>query len=172
MTRLAAQHGIEVLDAPISGGRAGAVAKQLITIVGGDANVVQRPRPVFATFSKKVVHMGGAGAGQVGKLINNALLMANQKSIADLLGVAQRLDVEIPALVDVLRSGTASSVALQALGTAITPANAEHLRQMQLVDMDIFAEAVAGLGDSVAPINRRAIEGAEALPRLADLVTA
>jgi hypothetical protein len=43
---------------------------------------------------------------------------------------------------------------------------------MQLVDVDIFAEAVATLGDSVTPVTRRAIEGAAALPRLADLVTA
>jgi 3-hydroxyisobutyrate dehydrogenase len=172
MTKLAAEHGIDVLDAPVSGGRAGAIAKQLTTIVGGDAAVLQRVRPVIATFSKKVVYMGGAGTGQVGKLINNALLMANQKNIADLLGVAQRLDVDIPGLLDVLRSGSASSFALQALGTAVTPANAEHLRRIQLVDVDIFVDAVAGLGDSVAAINRRAIEGAEALPRLADLITA
>lgn len=138
----------------------------------GDAAVVYRLRPLFETFSKKVAHMGGPGAGQASKLINNALLMANQKSIADLLGIAQQLDIDIPALVDELRSGTASSVALQALGTAITLGNAEHLRQMQLVDMDIFAEAVAGLGDSVTSVSRRAIEGAEALPRLAGLVTA
>ena len=122
MTRLAAGHGVDVLDAPVSGGRAGAVARQLTTIVGGDAAVVQRLRPFFETFSKKVAHMGGPGAGQAGKLINNALLMANQKNIADLLAIAQQLDIEIPALVDVLRSGTAASVALQALGTAITPA--------------------------------------------------
>src|SRR6185437_15536561 len=81
-----------------------------------------RLRPFFETFSKKVAHMGGPGAGQAGKLINNALLMANQKNIADLLAIAQQLDIEIPALIDVLRSGTAASVALQALGTAITPA--------------------------------------------------
>ena len=171
-TRLAAAYGVDVLDAPVSGGRAGAVARQLTTIVGGEAAVVQRLRPFFETFSKKVAHMGGPGAGQAGKLINNALLMANQKNIADLLTIAQQLDIEITPLVDVLRSGTAASVALQALGTAITPGNAEHLREMQLVDMDIFAEAVAALGDSVTPVTRRAIEGAAALPRLAHLVTA
>lgn len=171
MTGLAAPHGVDVLDAPVSGGHAGAVAKQLTTIVGGDAAVVERLRPLFSTFSKKIAHMGGAGAGQVGKLINNTLLMVNQKNIAELLDIANRLHVEIPALVDVLRSGSASSFALQALGTAVTPTNAEHLRRMQLVDMDIFVEAVAELGDNVSSISRRAIEGAEELPRLANLVT-
>jgi 3-hydroxyisobutyrate dehydrogenase-like beta-hydroxyacid dehydrogenase len=170
MTRLAAAYGISVLDAPVSGGRAGAVARQLTTIVGGDAAVVDRLRPLFGTFSAKVAHLGGPGAGQAGKLINNALLMANQKNIADVLGIAQDLGIEIPALVDVLRSGSAASFALQALGTAVTPDNAEHLRRMQLVDMDIFAEAVTGLGDRVTPVSRRAIAGAEALPLLASLV--
>jgi 3-hydroxyisobutyrate dehydrogenase-like beta-hydroxyacid dehydrogenase len=65
MTRLAAEHGVEVLDAPVSGGHAGAVAKQLTTIVGRDPAVIDRCRPVFETFSTKIVVMGGPGTGQM-----------------------------------------------------------------------------------------------------------
>jgi 3-hydroxyisobutyrate dehydrogenase-like beta-hydroxyacid dehydrogenase len=166
---LAAERGVQVVDAPVSGGRVGAVAKQLTTIVGGQTDAVERCRPVFETFSKLVVHMGPAGTGQVGKLINNTMLMANQKNIADLLGIAQSFGADLPGLVTVLRSGTASSTALQVLGSAIRPDNAEHLRRLQLVDMDIFAEAVQEMPD-VHTIVKRAIQGAQALPDLAALV--
>ena len=171
MTDLAAPHHIHVVDAPVSGGHAGAVAKRLTTIVGGEAATVEKVRPVFETFSAKVAHMGLAGAGQVGKLVNNAMLMANQKNIDDLLSIAAELGADIPQLVDVIRSGTGSSRALEVLGTAVTPANAEHLSRLQLIDMDLFNEAVAGLDGSAHIISRRAVQGAEALPSLAAIVT-
>jgi 3-hydroxyisobutyrate dehydrogenase-like beta-hydroxyacid dehydrogenase len=170
MTTIAAPRDIDVLDAPVSGGHAGAVAKQLTTIVGGDPAILERARPVFETFSKKIAHMGTAGAGQVGKLINNALLMANQKNIDDMLEIARAMDVKIPELIDVLRSGTASSVALQVLGSAITVQNADHLSKLQLIDMEIFAEAVEALGATTETITRRAVDGANALPRLAKTI--
>jgi len=111
--------------------------------------------------------MGGAGTGQMSKLINNALLMANQENLRDMLAIADGMRVEIPALVDVLRAGTASSRALQLLGSAVTTENAGHLREMQLVDMDIFADAVHDLGDSAADFTSRAVRGARELPELA-----
>jgi 3-hydroxyisobutyrate dehydrogenase-like beta-hydroxyacid dehydrogenase len=172
MTRAGAARGIDVLDAPVSGGHAGAVSRQLTTIVGGDLATLDRARPVFDTFSKKIAHMGPAGAGQVGKLINNALLMANQKNIDDMLEVARAMGVQIPALVDVLRSGTGSSVALQVLGSAVTTENADHLSKLQLIDMEIFEEAVAELGTKTETITRRAVDGAKALPRLAETILA
>ena len=82
MTRLAEPHGIEVIDAPVSGGRAGAAAKQLTAIVEGNADVVERLRPLFDTFCTEVAYMGQAGAGQVGKLVNNAMLIANLEHLA------------------------------------------------------------------------------------------
>jgi 3-hydroxyisobutyrate dehydrogenase len=123
-------------------------------------------RPVLQTFSATVAHLGGAGTGQTIKLLNNTLLMANQKNIADIFDVAGRLGVDIPALIDVVRTSSGSSVALQAIGSSITTANAQHLSKMQLVDMEIFARAVAGLGEDVDPLNERAVEGAEVLPSL------
>ena len=170
LTRLATPRNVHVVDAPVSGGRAGAVAKKLTTIVGGDPDDVDTLRPVFETFSATIAYMGGAGSGQVGKLINNAMLMANQKNISDLLDLAIAEDVDIDALVDVLRNGTASSRALQSLGSAITPENAEHLSKLQLIDMDIFREAFAGKGPTVQEVTERAIVGAEDLPKLAALV--
>ncbi|MBL0885937.1 NAD(P)-dependent oxidoreductase [Myceligenerans indicum] len=167
LAALAEPHEVAVLDAPVSGGRAGAVAKQLTTIVGGDRAALTRCTPVFESFSAKISHMGGAGAGQMAKLLNNALLMANQESLREIVRVASDLGIEVAPLMDLLRSGTGSSRALESLGHAITPGNAEHLREMQLVDMEIFADAVAELGESVRPFTERAVDGARALPELA-----
>ena len=170
MKTLAAEHGVEAIDAPVSGGHAAAVAKRLTTIVGGSTAAVERVRPVFESFSTKVAHLGGAGSGQVGKLVNNTMLMANQHTIAELLGLAGRLGVSIPQLVDVLRSGTGSSRALEVIGTAVTRANADHLSRLQLIDMELFDDAVAELGADAHEISRRAVAGAEALPHLASLL--
>lgn len=167
MLALAAPYGVDVLDAPVSGGRAGAVAKRLVTIVGGDATVLDKCRPVFETFSKMVAHMGATGAGQMAKLLNNTLLMANQENLLQLLAIARKMHVEVAPLVEVLRAGTGSSRALESLGSAITPENADHLREMQLVDMEIFTAAVAELGDFAEPLTTRAVLGARGLPDLA-----
>lgn len=171
MKALAAEHGVACIDAPVSGGHAAAVAKRLTTIVGGDTAAVERVRPVFESFSAKVAHLGDAGSGQVGKLVNNTMLMANQLTIAELLSLAGRLGASIPQLVDVLRSGTGSSRALEVIGTAVTPANAGHLSRLQLIDMELFDDAVAILGEDGREISRRAVAGAEALPHLAGLLT-
>ena len=171
ITELAAPRHIHVVDAPVSGGHAGAVAKRLTTIVGGEAATVEKLRPLFETFSAKVAYMGLAGAGQVGKLINNAMLMANQKNIDDLLRIAAELGADIPQLIEVISSGTGSSRALEVLGSDVTPANAEHLSRLQLIDMDLFDEAVAGLDGNADIISRRAVEGARALPSLAAITT-
>jgi 3-hydroxyisobutyrate dehydrogenase-like beta-hydroxyacid dehydrogenase len=64
---------VEVLDAPISGGAAGARAGTLACLVGGSPQVLSRAMPVIQTFSKSVFHLGGIGAGPAGKLVNNLL---------------------------------------------------------------------------------------------------
>ncbi|KQX64402.1 NAD(P)-dependent oxidoreductase [Angustibacter sp. Root456] len=108
----AADHAVTALDAPVSGGHLGAVAKTLTTIVGGDNGALERMRPIFQTFSTKVAHVGGPGTGQTAKLINNALLMMNQQNVQLDLRLAQRMELDIPQVIDLPLSSTASSFAL------------------------------------------------------------
>lgn len=170
LTERAAETGVLVLDAPVSGGRAGAVARQLTTIVGGPGRALARVRPVFEAFSKKVAHMGAAGSGQTGKLINNALLMMNQKNVQDILALGSNLDLDVGALMDLLLSGTGRSFALEALTGAVTTTNAEHLKVLQIIDMDIFAEAMTSLGQDVTGIDNYARAGAGGLPSAARII--
>lgn len=159
-------HGVAFVDAPVSGGHAVAVARQLTTIVGGADAAAAKVRPIFETFSKEVIHVGPTGSGQYGKLFNNTLMMMNHKNLIDVLEVAQAAQVPVPGLLQVLRSGSARSFALEAIGPSITPENVEHLRTLELIDMDVFAEAVSFLSGMSAPVVERAVAGANGLPDL------
>lgn len=170
MAARGAEKGVMVLDAPVSGGRPGAEAKTLTTIVGGPELALEKVRPVLESFSAKIAHMGPIGSGQVGKLINNALLMMNQRNVQDILALALNLKVNIPSLIDLLLSGTGRSFALEALTGAVTTANADHLKVLQVIDMDIFTTAMKELGHDATTIDHYARSGANGLPGAAHLV--
>lgn len=169
---LAAPYGIDVLDAPVSGGRAIALARQLTTIVGGDPQVVERMTPIFETFSKAVVHTGPTGSGQYAKLFNNTLMMMNHKNVIEILRLAQALDLPVQSLLEVLRSGSATSFALQALGPSITSENVHHLQSLELIDMELFGSAVESLGSRATSVIERAVAGAQELAELTAVVGA
>ncbi|EGD16762.1 6-phosphogluconate dehydrogenase-like protein [Xanthomonas hortorum ATCC 19865] len=86
--------GLAMLDAPVSGGNAGAAAGTLTFIVGGAAETLERARPVLQAMGKNIFHVGDSGAGQVAKLCNNmalgVIMAATGEALA--LGVAQGLD--------------------------------------------------------------------------------
>ncbi|MFJ4715673.1 NAD(P)-dependent oxidoreductase [Streptomyces sp. NPDC088785] len=158
--------GVAVLDAPVSGGRPAAEEKRLICMVGGPHSAAERCRPVFEAFSAHVVHLGPSGAGQTAKLFNNALLMLNQRSIADIVTLAARMDVELGPLVEVLELGSASSAALSLLNTMVRPDNVEHLSQVEALDMELFDRAVRDAGTDPGEVTERGLSGARGLPAL------
>ena len=96
MAEKAAAQGVSVIDAPVSGGGPAADAGTLMVMVGGDADVVERCRPVFATYSDPIVHLGELGSGQVAKILNNLLFSANLGTavttleLGDALGIPPR----------------------------------------------------------------------------------
>lgn len=160
---LCAAAGIDMLDAPVSGGRPGAEEHRLTTLVGGEEQVVERCRPIFESFSGHVVHLGPAGAGQMAKLFNNAMLIMNQTTIAELLHLADAAKVDVTRLKRSLALGSASSSALTLFGTMITPDNVEHLSQVEDVDVDIFATAMREAGVDASRILDRAHAGAQGM---------
>ncbi|MET0547682.1 MAG: 3-hydroxyisobutyrate dehydrogenase [Xanthomonas sp.] len=90
----ATARGLQPLDAPVSGGTAGAAAATLTFIVGGPASTLERARPVLEAMGRNIFHMGEAGAGQVAKLCNNmalgVIMAATGEALA--LGAAHGLD--------------------------------------------------------------------------------
>jgi 3-hydroxyisobutyrate dehydrogenase len=97
VAKAAQQFGIPMLDAPVSGGTAGAEAATLTFIVGGDATILERTRPIFEAMGKNIFHAGNNGAGQVAKICNNMLLAIHMAGTAEALqlGVNNGLDASV-----------------------------------------------------------------------------
>jgi 3-hydroxyisobutyrate dehydrogenase-like beta-hydroxyacid dehydrogenase len=165
------QAGHPFLDAPVSGGRPGAVARTLTTIVGGDAAALERCRPVFATFSRKVAYMGPAGAGQMAKLLNNALTMTNLKNAVDVFTLASQLGVNVAALYDMVKVSSGSSAILEALST-FTPELAAHLQGLMRKDIEHFADGVRRHDLDPIELRDRGLSGANGLVEVVNLLSA
>lgn len=112
----AAAQGVSVIDAPVSGGGQAASERRLLVMVGGDADVVERCRPVFATYADPIVHLGELGSGQTTKLLNNLLFTAHLATAASALSLAGALGVDPDRLAEVVSRSSGNSFALNALG--------------------------------------------------------
>jgi len=166
LTEACAPAGVEVLDAPVSGGRPAAQQRRLLTMVGGPREAAERCRPVFEPFSRHVAYLGGTGAGQTAKLLNNALLMLNQQSILEIVELVARLGLEPARVADVLKLGSANSTALGHFGGFITPENVEHLAAVEALDMDLFARAMRDADIDAEAITGRGLAGANGLAQV------
>ncbi|ETB49026.1 6-phosphogluconate dehydrogenase, partial [Mycobacterium avium subsp. paratuberculosis 10-8425] len=89
---------------------------RLLVMAGGDADVVERCRPVFETYADPVVHLGELGSGQTTKLVNNLLFTANLATAATALSLAEQLGVRPERLTEVVSRSSGNSFALNALG--------------------------------------------------------
>lgn len=115
MAESAAAQGVSLIDAPVSGGGPAAEERKLLVMAGGDGDVVDRCRPVFATYADPVVHLGPVGSGQVTKILNNVLFTANLGSAVSTLELGESLGLDRNRLCDVLSSGSATSKALASI---------------------------------------------------------
>jgi 3-hydroxyisobutyrate dehydrogenase-like beta-hydroxyacid dehydrogenase len=104
----------------VSGGGTAAAEGRLLVMAGGEPDIVERCRPVFATYADPVVHLGPLGAGQVTKLLNNLLFTAHLATAASALALGQALDVDPLRLADVISHGSGSSFALARIASAGT----------------------------------------------------
>ncbi|NDI84014.1 3-hydroxyisobutyrate dehydrogenase [Undibacterium crateris] len=109
----AAERGLSLLDAPVSGGTAGAAAGTLTFMVGGLLNDLERARPILSAMGKNIFHAGSYGAGQTAKICNNMLLGILMAGTAEALalGVANGLDAHV--LSDIMRQSSGRNWALE-----------------------------------------------------------
>jgi 3-hydroxyisobutyrate dehydrogenase len=105
--------GAAYLDAPLSGGTAGAQKGTLTLMVGGDAGVLARTKPAFEPFAGLVVHVGGPGMGQVVKLCNNLIYAAQMAATAEATAMAVKSGVDMAKLYEVLTHATGDCVAVR-----------------------------------------------------------
>jgi len=105
----AAAQGVDMLDAPVSGGEQGAIAGTLSIMVGGRREVFDRAAPIFAALGKRATYMGGPGQGQMTKLVNQVVGAATLAAVAEgvVLGAGAGLDPA--ALIEAVGGGAATS---------------------------------------------------------------
>ena len=114
--------GVMFLDAPVSGGGAGAAAKTLTVMCGGSAEAFARAKPVFESFSGLLVHLGPAGAGQRAKIVNNTLLAANMGLAQAALGAGEALGIDRAALAELIKASSGRSYGFELFARLPSPA--------------------------------------------------
>jgi 2-hydroxy-3-oxopropionate reductase len=111
-----AARGVAMLDAPVSGGSSGAQNGTLAVMVGGDAAVLARVRPLLACFARSIVHVGAQGAGQIAKACNQAIMVAAIEACAEAARLAAASEVDFARVCDAMLRGSAASRALEFFG--------------------------------------------------------
>jgi 2-hydroxy-3-oxopropionate reductase len=118
-----AQKGVDMLDAPVSGGPAGAEQATLAIMAGGKAEVFERVKPLFECMGKTIIRVGEAGAGQITKACNQLLLLVTAQGAAEALALAKRCGVDPATVREVLLGGIASSRVLEVFGKRMVERN-------------------------------------------------
>jgi 3-hydroxyisobutyrate dehydrogenase len=163
----AAEFGLRVLDAPVSGGAPKAAAGELVVMVGGDQSTYEEVLPILETFSNQIVHLGPVGAGQQAKLLNNTMLAAHIAIADDTFKVAARLGLDQGALGQILRNGSGRSFGVEIyLGSgSLAPMVDSQIRPTLTKDVGLVSQVVAGLDVGSVLVNpaRTFVEALDAL---------
>jgi 3-hydroxyisobutyrate dehydrogenase len=138
--------GVVVVDAPVSGGPPAAEAGALTLALGGDAVVIEACRPVFEAFASSLVHLGDIGAGQLAKLLNNAVFAANLAVADDAVTLGTELGLDADALARFLGEGSGRSFALDLAARVRTSAvTRDGARRALEKDVERLADASASI---------------------------
>ena len=136
---LEARCGMRWIDAPVSGGTAGAEAGSLAIMAGGSAEDIERVRPVLMNLGQRLTRMGEVGTGQVTKACNQMIVACNALVIAEVVALAERSGVDASLIAPALAGGFADSKPLQILAPQMAASEFEpikwHVRTL-LKDLD------------------------------------
>jgi 3-hydroxyisobutyrate dehydrogenase-like beta-hydroxyacid dehydrogenase len=151
MAAALAARGAHMLDAPVTGGVAGAENGTLTIMVGGEQSVLNRVRPVLDCLGNNIVHMGGHGAGQTAKACNQLALLITAEGVAEALALARRCGLDPSMVRRALLGGIAASRVLDVFGARMVerqfdpvfPARLYH-KDLHIV-LDTAREAGQGL---------------------------
>ncbi len=145
---IAREHGIPVLDSPVSGGVLRARDASLALMVGGDGAVVQDNIALLKAVGSNVFHVGEkVGQGQAMKMVNQILVSANIVSVAEAMVVAQKLDINLQTMYDVVTRSSGTSEVLQRMGPAMIARDFSPKATMDILikDTDIIMDTVRTL---------------------------
>jgi 3-hydroxyisobutyrate dehydrogenase-like beta-hydroxyacid dehydrogenase len=105
----AAAKGLTLIDAEVSGGERGAIAKSLCYMVGGDKAAFEKCRPIFATSGANIFHLGDLGSGAITKLAHNLIVYVNMLAASEGMRLAEKAGVDLKSMEQVVHAGAAQS---------------------------------------------------------------
>ncbi len=126
LAALASQQGVEFLDAPVSGGQAGAENGQLTIMVGGDDAVFDRVQPIIASYARMSQLMGPTGSGQLTKMVNQICIAGLVQGLSEALNFAQQAGLDGEAVVSVISKGAAQSWQMENRHKTMLASEFEH----------------------------------------------
>ena len=109
VSAIAAQKGFEFLDAPVSGGQAGAENGKLTVMTGGDEAAFEKARPVIESFAASVKLLGPSGYGQMTKMVNQICIAGLVQALSEGIHFAKRAGLDVEKVIDVISKGAAQS---------------------------------------------------------------
>jgi 3-hydroxyisobutyrate dehydrogenase len=151
-----AESGVTFLDAPVSGGVSGAEKGALTIMVGGDAGVLDRVRPVLETFGQKIVHCGGVGAGDTVKAVNQAFLAIHLLAAAEGLATLVKEGVDPTKALEVINASSGrSNSSMNLIPERVLTRNFPRTFRLALLEKDIgIAAAMARENRVPAPVTQ------------------
>lgn len=146
-----AERGIEMLDAPVSGGPAGASSATLSIMVGGKSDVLDKVRPLFDCLGTTIVHVGGTGAGQTAKACNQLALLVAAEGVAEALNLATASGIDPAKVRHVMMGGLAASRVLDLFGKRMVERDFAAGIEARLYhkDLGIVLDLAHGLNQSL-----------------------
>jgi 3-hydroxyisobutyrate dehydrogenase-like beta-hydroxyacid dehydrogenase len=112
-------HGMHFIDAPVSGGQAGAENGKLTVMCGGDAAAFARAEPLMACYGAKVTHLGNAGAGQLTKMVNQICIAGLVQGLSEALNFGQNAGLDMDKVLGVVSGGAAQSWQMENRGATM-----------------------------------------------------
>jgi 2-hydroxy-3-oxopropionate reductase len=141
----AERRGVDMLDAPVSGGEAGAIGATLSIMIGGKAAAVERAMPIFQVLGKNIVHVGDVGAGQVTKAANQMVVGTTIAIVSEALVLAAKAGVDPAKVRQALLGGFAQSKILDAHGQKMLERNFKPGFRIRLHEKDMKIALATGL---------------------------
>lgn len=143
----AAQHGVEVVDAPVSGGPHDIAAGKITTFVGGRREAVDKARAVLGCYSDPILHVGGLGSGQLTKLVNNTIFASNVAVLNAAGQLGSKLGLDETTLIECLKLGSARSAALDSVARAGSSAGfVKSVGEFLVKDIAVVRDVATELG--------------------------
>lgn len=137
LARTAAAKVCQLLDAPVTGGKAQAASGDLRFLVGGSADTLERARPILSAMGKEILHLGPTGAGARMKLINNFVCGIQAAALAEAVALIERVGLDRTTALSVLAKGAPGSPLVNAVGPRMTTSDYSVYFGLALMHKDL-----------------------------------